>query len=266
MPSPASALEWNHLWSNPDQQATRLLEQGEFSSAAKQFEDPQWKANAHYRAEEYQESIKALEGIDTPDSWYNRGNALARSGQLAEAVQAYQTALERQPDHADSAFNKKLVEELLQQQQQNSDQNSDGKQSQDRSGNQEQNQEGDKQQSGQSEPNQSSQDGESSGNQGESRESESTANQKQGRNQAEPEMVDQKQPATADATRQGTDHPEQEANASVAQESETTESEADQAVEQWLRRIPDDPGGLLRRKFRYQYQRQQQPPPESEQW
>ena len=27
------------------------------------------------------------------------------------------------------------------------------------------------------------------------------------------------------------------------------------AMEQWLRRIPNDPGGLLRRKFRYQYQR-----------
>jgi Ca-activated chloride channel family protein len=27
-------------------------------------------------------------------------------------------------------------------------------------------------------------------------------------------------------------------------------------MEQWLRRIPNDPGGLLRRKFRYQYQRQ----------
>lgn len=26
-----------------------------------------------------------------------------------------------------------------------------------------------------------------------------------------------------------------------------------QAAEQWLRKIPDDPGGLLRRKFLYQY-------------
>ena len=25
------------------------------------------------------------------------------------------------------------------------------------------------------------------------------------------------------------------------------------AAQQWLRRIPDDPGGLLRRKFLYQY-------------
>jgi len=30
-------------------------------------------------------------------------------------------------------------------------------------------------------------------------------------------------------------------------------SEEQQAAEQWLRRIPDDPGGLLRRKFLYQY-------------
>ena len=30
------------------------------------------------------------------------------------------------------------------------------------------------------------------------------------------------------------------------------------AAEQWLRRIPDDPGGLLRRKFLYQYQQRAQ--------
>ena len=30
-------------------------------------------------------------------------------------------------------------------------------------------------------------------------------------------------------------------------------------MEQWLRRVPDDPSGLLREKFRYEsYQRQQQ--------
>jgi Ca-activated chloride channel family protein len=39
-----------------------------------------------------------------------------------------------------------------------------------------------------------------------------------------------------------------------------------QAMEQWLRRIPDDPGGLLRRKFRSQYQRRGAPADESEVW
>jgi Ca-activated chloride channel family protein len=35
------------------------------------------------------------------------------------------------------------------------------------------------------------------------------------------------------------------------------QKEDNQAIEQWLRRIPDDPGGLLRRKFAYQYQQRQ---------
>jgi Ca-activated chloride channel family protein len=35
--------------------------------------------------------------------------------------------------------------------------------------------------------------------------------------------------------------------------NEPPPSEEQQATEQWLRRIPDDPGGLLRRKFLYQY-------------
>ena len=34
--------------------------------------------------------------------------------------------------------------------------------------------------------------------------------------------------------------------------------EAQQAVDQWLRRIPDDPSGLLRRKFLYQYRQRNQ--------
>jgi Ca-activated chloride channel homolog len=38
--------------------------------------------------------------------------------------------------------------------------------------------------------------------------------------------------------------------------AELDEDEAARATEQWLRRIPDDPGGLLRRKFLYQYRQQ----------
>jgi len=40
--------------------------------------------------------------------------------------------------------------------------------------------------------------------------------------------------------------------------AETLSSEEQMAAEQWLRRIPDDPGGLLRRKFLYQYQQRAQ--------
>ena len=51
------------------------------------------------------------------------------------------------------------------------------------------------------------------------------------------------------------------------QELEQTWSEEDaQAMEQWLRRIPDDPGGLLRRKFRNQHQRRGAPADEEKKW
>lgn len=43
-------------------------------------------------------------------------------------------------------------------------------------------------------------------------------------------------------------------------QSKPLSSEEQLAAEQWLRRIPDDPGGLLRRKFLYQYQQRQSRP------
>jgi hypothetical protein len=45
----------------------------------------------------------------------------------------------------------------------------------------------------------------------------------------------------------------------AAQESEDDATrEKRQALEHWLERVPDDPGGLLRRKFQLEYQRRQQ--------
>ena len=42
--------------------------------------------------------------------------------------------------------------------------------------------------------------------------------------------------------------------ARAASDAQALQGEERLAAEQWLRRIPDDPGGLLRRKFQYQYQ------------
>ena len=43
----------------------------------------------------------------------------------------------------------------------------------------------------------------------------------------------------------------------LAAEDVNEDSETDRAADQWLKRIPDDPGGLLRRKFRYQYRQRE---------
>ena len=54
--------------------------------------------------------------------------------------------------------------------------------------------------------------------------------------------------------------------AGVPARAEELSSEEQLAAQQWLRRIEDDPGGLLRRKFLYQYrQRPRQPDSGSEQ-
>ena len=39
-------------------------------------------------------------------------------------------------------------------------------------------------------------------------------------------------------------------------------AEEQQAMAQWLRRIPDDPGGLLRRKFQLEYSKRRRERPE----
>ena len=60
-----------------------------------------------------------------------------------------------------------------------------------------------------------------------------------------------------------TKNPEQD---QATQQAMNELDEEQQATEQWLRRIPDDPSGLLRRKFKYQYQQQKRRSPSSEKY
>jgi len=59
---------------------------------------------------------------------------------------------------------------------------------------------------------------------------------------------------------------EQEGQPKPSDMEQNWSEEDAQAMEQWLRRIPDDPGGLLRRKFRNQHQRRGAPADEPEAW
>mgnify|MGYP001549129105 FL=1 len=72
------------------------------------------------------------------------------------------------------------------------------------------------------------------------------------------------------AEEQQRDMSEEKGNrSSMEATAEELSSEEQIAAEQWLRRIPDDPAGLLRRKLRYQYiQRGGQPgnPDDAQPW
>ncbi|MGH8289685.1 MAG: hypothetical protein ACREV7_11750 [Steroidobacteraceae bacterium] len=124
---------WSNLWHTPDQQGQALLNAGEPARAADRFHDPRRRAYADLQAAQYQDAAKLLAPFADPESEYNRGNALAKSGQLPAALAAYDAALKRAPSDNDIRHNRDLVERALRQQPQ-SPQSSSGNGRQGRQG------------------------------------------------------------------------------------------------------------------------------------
>ncbi len=221
----AHALTWSDLWKTRDQQGQEAFQADEHELAGELFEDPAWRAAAKFRSGEYLESATTLENLDLPDSHYNRGNALAGAGQIAPAIEAYERALEIDPEHEDARFNLDL---LMQQPPQNQSDSGDA--------------DGDES----SESQEESTDQPSSGEPSEDNLSEDAQSSDQ-------ETADQPTSTEQAAASQAEEEEFPQGELPTAGELEEWENE--QAAEQWLRRIPQDPGGLLRRKFLYQYQR-----------
>lgn len=270
LPAKSQAMSWDDLWYTKDQQGKRSLEQGDAKNAAQQFDNQRWKGTAQYQSGDYDAAVESFGQGDNAQDHYNRGNALARAGKLDEAIEAYDSALEQLAEFEDAQFNRDLVEKLKQEQEkqeQQQDQNQDQDQDQDQNQDQDQDQQGQNQENeGQQDPSQ--QDGSESEQeqQGENKEGESEKEQ-QARN--EKEQADREAQQAEEQAEGQTEEQTEGQNEQAAEESEL-DSEQQQALEQWLRQVPDDPGGLLRRKFQYQhrqlrkdYQRGDWQPPEN---
>lgn len=282
LPHPAYALTWSDLWSRPDQQAAHALKKGDPGKAAELFQDPQWRATAYYRAKDYQQSIKALEGIDTPNALYNKGNALAKLGRLQEAINAYNEALKLDPKDEDAHYNRDLLKKQLQQQNQSSnksgDQNKDQSQ-QSQQSSQESGQEDNRNQQQGSQSQQDQKQGQEHGKeknpdtasrqlqtqQGQSdrQEDNSLATGKKNTDQNNETHSGNQDMMNAQEKDKDQSHDNQQLQAQATDDLDE-DKEAQQANEQWLRRIPDDPGGLLRRKFLYQSQQNRGNQPQEE--
>jgi Ca-activated chloride channel family protein len=255
-PQPAMAVGWDDLWLRPDQQAVRALQAGDPEQAAQLADDPALRGTAAYQAEDYEQALDAFAGSTGTDADYNQGNALARLQRYEEAIAAYDRALTSKPGMADAVHNRAEVEKLLQQQQQQEQEQKEEQQQEqgdqqqgDQQGEQDESQgdraEGEQQQGEQGTEQEAGQDGEQTEQQAEQQAEGSESNKEsEGEQQAEQQRADT-------AGEEG----DQQAEAA---EANPLDSEEKQAAEQWLRRIPDDPGGLLRRKFLYQYRQQSQ--------
>jgi Ca-activated chloride channel family protein len=122
----AASSTWSNLWSTPEQQAQHLLDSRQAAAAAPLFKDPRRRGYAQLRAGEYAQAAKSLAPLRDADSLYNRGNALAHTGQLQGALAAYDAALKQSPGNRDIVHNRDLVARAQQKQQQQSPKSQQG--------------------------------------------------------------------------------------------------------------------------------------------
>ena len=262
LPQPARALDWASLWQRDDQRAWEALQAGEPGRAAALARSPALRGAALYRAGEAEPAAEAFARAEGADAHYNRGNALARAERFEEALAAYDAALALDPAMEDAVANRKAVQDWLQRQQQQP-QPGEGE-PQPSEGNQGKEQEGEPQDPGESgqpaegagspspqEGDAEPRPGEASGEPGE----EDASTPQPDPAQASEEEQRAREQAFEQAMQEALERAGDPAQQGRAEALDPAEQEQRQAVEQWLRRVPDDPGGLLRRKFALEHQR-----------
>jgi Ca-activated chloride channel family protein len=275
--APRTEAAEGRLFARADELGASAFAEGRHAEAAELFEDPEWRAAAQYRSGDYQGAVASLRGRDDAGSLYNLGNALAHGGQLEEAIAAYDQALEQTPDNDDATHNRELVKQLLEEQQNepepqpdSSSTESDPSNESDDSDPSESSSNDDSEENEGSEASEGSDESEGlQPSEGSSSESEGSAGDGPDGDRSEEETSSDSGPRTSSvAEAEPESAPEDGASAGDPM-SETHEgdpssatasagrrtplSESDQEIEQWLNRVPEDPGGLLREKLRRRY-------------
>ncbi len=224
--APVEAAEWRDLWKTRNQQAAEALANEDAESALELFESTQWRGTAAYRAGNYEVAIEEFAKSRDVTSMYNLGNAYARSEMYLEAIQAYEAALALQSDHADALHNKAIVEDLLEQQEQEQEEENSEQQDQDQ----------EQQENAQSEPD---------------------ANETDPQDQDSQQQESEQNPEEQESEESEQEQQDQQEQNNEQQDATAEAMEDQESLEQWLRRIDDDPGELLQRKFQFEYRRRQ---------
>lgn len=291
--SPARADGLTDLFRTRDQQAQNALASGDAKRAQALADNPGLRGAAAYRAGDYAAAEAALTHGTDSDSQYNLGNALAKQQRYEDAVAAYDRALKANPANADAAANKKSVEDFMKQQEPRDDKNTknDKKGGGGGQGQQNPKDKGENQNQGQDSQkgDQGSQGGQPSGDKGgEDKAGQQGSQDKAGEGEgsdrgkdqgkgeapqgdpaqksaAERAQAEQAQSALKNqmdkalAGQQGKDGKDGGDKGhdlgTLSQDDGSSKLPAD--VRRALMRVPDDPGGLLRRKFMLEYQRRQ---------
>lgn len=263
-PQTAQAFSWDDLWLTKNQQAKKAFDNQQYEKAEKLFQNKQWQAAAQYKNGEYADAAKNFDDSSIR-SLYNHATSLAKAGKLAEALQSYQQLLQKQADHQDALHNKKIIEDLLkqqqqQEQQQNQNQQDNNQQGQDQQSQNQQNQDQQNQNEQQADQSQQQQDKQTQTEDSQSKDSQSEDSQSEDR-----QSKKDQQEKTAQPQEQQNQSAEHQQNQQLSKDNRE-KSEKDQALDHWLEKIQDDPGGLLRNKMLYEYQRRKGKQTEEKIW
>ncbi|MEE9445965.1 MAG: VWA domain-containing protein [Cocleimonas sp.] len=275
--------QWDKLWQNKAQRAESALQQKQYDKASQLAKSPLRRGSAEYRKGEYNKALESFKNAKGADARFDEGNALAKLEKYEEAIKAYDEALKEQPEMQDAKDNKKAIKAFLKkkkEQQKKNKSGKDSKQSKDKkddskSEKDSQKKKGDKEQEDKKKGDKK---GDEKGNKGDKKDNQfSDANKdldkdkkdkEEGKkNEPEDEATKSKeekqkeQQKQQNSTQKDAEEKKRKAEAarSKAKANELNKEEK-MAAEQWLRRIPDDPSGLLRRKFQRQYQRRRNNP------
>jgi Ca-activated chloride channel family protein len=221
---PQTGFDIRSLWLNRDQRGVRAMQNDDPVTASTLFENSAWRGAANYRSGNYAGAIAEFSLGEDLDSHFNLGNALAFAERFEESIAAYQSVLDIQPDHADALKNKEIVEKLLEEQQQQEEEEQ-----------QQEQQEQEEQQQQQAEEEEGEQ-------QEQAPEQEEQQEQQEQQESEEQEPTEQQEESEND-------------NANSQQRANTEVEEDQESLEQFLRRIEDDPGELLQRKFQFESRR-----------
>lgn len=238
--SPSEAA--NTLWQRADQQAAAALAQGETERAAELFEDPAWRGTAQFSSGDFASAARSFSEQGDADGLYNLGNALAMQGDYAGALEAYERSLTQMPEREDAIQNRDLMKQLLEQQEQENEQENEDPSNSD-----------DNQQSEDSDESQSQNESDNASDPSDDASSGQDGNQSQQNSSPPEDNPPEQSPAESQPPVDDSAYEQSLADQTEAQMNKFDQAlEKQQALEQWLRRVPDDPGGLLQRKFRYE--------------
>ncbi len=284
------------IWQNNQQNAYQAYQEKNYDIAAELYKNPNAKGSALYQNKQYQEALEQYNKATRANpndatAFYNQGNALAQLQELDKAITAYEQALKINPTLQVAADNKKLIEELQNQQQQNEQQQNEQQQNEQQQNEQQQNEQQQNEQQQNEQQQNEQQQNEQQQNEQQQNEQQQNEQQQNEQQQNEQQQNEQQQNEQQQNEQQQNEqqHNEQQQNEqqqneqqqneqqqNEQQQNEQQQNEPQQLAEQengpeknqeledlpmWLKNMPDDPALLLRNKMRLEYHKRAESKP-----